>query len=258
MSKTEGKIDMGSYQNVDTEAAQQFAEKTGQMALANARIQLQALKKYAEEGNWTWSVAGLIAGLLIMTTSAFSFISSFFSLSPFTAVLNIYLFAFGAISCVLEYKEKLLPPRLLTLLKREALFLYRPYGRAAFYIFVGLLMAAHGGLLGLLPGLYTLLVGIVIYYSSRKAVGALNELKGTLKDEKGASAAFYRFDTDKSGFLESKDVAQLCQSIGSILTLNELESAVFVMDVDSDGKVSHEEFMDWWRGKEEDLSFQMY
>ncbi|KAJ1393893.1 hypothetical protein B484DRAFT_459246 [Ochromonadaceae sp. CCMP2298] len=257
MSKAEGKkIDLGAYGSVDTEAATQFATKAGQMALANARIQLQNLKKYAEDGEWTWKMAGLLAGLLIMATSAFSLLSNFFSLSPFSALLDVYLFAFGAVSCILEYKENLLPPNLLQLLKREALFLYRPYGRAAFYVFVGLLFAAHGGLLGFITGLYTVLVGAVIYYSSRKAVAALNDLKGSLKDAKAASAAFYMFDKDQSGFLEMRDVAQLCQSIGSILTLNELESAVFVMDVDSDGKVSHEEFMVWWGGKEDDLSFQ--
>mmetsp|Transcript_7901 Transcript_7901/g.13088 ORF Transcript_7901/g.13088 Transcript_7901/m.13088 type:complete len:257 (-) Transcript_7901:31-801(-) len=256
MAQENKNIDIGGYGSVDPEIAKQFAVKTGTMAVANAKIQLQKLKAYAEKGEWTWKVAGLAAGLLIMFCSVFSFLADFFSLSPFNALMDVYMFVFGAIACVLEYKEELLPESYLKILKIEALFLYRPYGRAAFYVFVGLLLIAQGGMLGFLVGLFAVAVGVVVYYASRKAVDALHTLRDSLKDEKSAAAAFAQYDKDKSGYLDSKELALLCKSIGSVLTLNELESAIFVMDKNSDGRISYEEFIDWWKNKDSEGLYQ--
>jgi hypothetical protein len=48
----------------------------------------------------------------------------------------------------LEYRERLFPLIWLQCVRREALFLYKPYGRAAFYFFAGILLIAKGGLFG--------------------------------------------------------------------------------------------------------------
>ena len=149
------RIDFGPYGSVSQEEAKSFAVNTGRLAMSEATNKLQQLKLYAEQGQWTWRIAGFLAGLLIVGSSVFSFIAHFFSLSPFSALLDVYLILFGFLACILEYKDLLLTAKVLEVIKREALFLYRPYGRAAFYFFVGLLLIANGGLLGFLVGSYS-------------------------------------------------------------------------------------------------------
>lgn len=155
------------------------------------------LKKYAEEGQWTWKVAAFIAGLLIMTVSFLSLLSNLFGLSPIRLVLSLYIFAFGAITCILEYKDKLLTTKFIHILRREALFITRPYGRAGYYIFVGLLVSCQGGFLSFFIGLYTLVVGLIIFQSSRQAMSSLRELRTT--DDEEISRKFREFDKDNSG-----------------------------------------------------------
>lgn len=106
------------------------------------------MKTYVEEGDWTLRLAGLTAGIAIVFTSAIGFLSDLTSLSPFYSVLDVYLFAFGIVMIALEYKNKLFPVIYLQALRREALFLYKPYGRAGFYLLAGILLVVKGGFLG--------------------------------------------------------------------------------------------------------------
>jgi Ca2+-binding EF-hand superfamily protein len=41
-------------------------------------------------------------------------------------------------------------------------------------------------------------------------------------------------------------VAAICADMGTTLNKNELESALFMLDKNGDGKVSLEEFQVWW------------
>jgi hypothetical protein len=80
-----------------------------------------------------------------------------------SAALDIYLFFGGLVCIVLELKEKVFTQKYMDVLKREALFLTRPYGRAAFYFFVGILMSCQGGILSIVGGVgkeYLLLCNI--------------------------------------------------------------------------------------------------
>ena len=114
--------------------------------------ELQKLKKAADEGEYSWTVASVLAGVLLCVSGFFGMASSVVYLSPFSFVLNLYITAFGAIFIVLEYKQKFFTKQYLSLLRSEALFLTRPYGRALFYVFVGVLVVCSGGLLNLLIG----------------------------------------------------------------------------------------------------------
>jgi hypothetical protein len=241
------------YGSITAEEAQHIAGSIGNTALAEANLKLQELKKYAEEGQWTWKIAGFFAGLLIVITSSLGLLSNFFGLSFFTALLDVYAIGFGALACVLEYKDVLLTASAREVIKREALFLYRPYGRAAFYFFIGLLMVAKGGLLGFIVGAYTMLVGVIIFTSSRSAVAALDEIRNNIKSEKDMALKFAQFDTDNSGALDSAELARLCRSLGAQQSLNELEAALFVLDKNADGKISYEEFLDWWQGRQDHI-----
>lgn len=225
----------------------------GKVVMTEAAAKYEELKTYAEEGQWTWKVAGFFAGLFIVISSLFSFISHFFGLSPFAAVIDVYMILFGSIACTLEYKDVLLTAQVRAQIRKEALFLYRPYGRAAFYFFVGVLQIAQGGLIGCLVGFYTTIVGIIIYSASKNALRALDNIRASLKTEAEVAAQFARFDTDNNGCLDPAELAKLCQALGATQSLNELESALFVLDKNADGKVSYEEFLDWWSGRADNM-----
>jgi len=131
--------------------------------------------------------------------------------------------------------------------------LYRPYGRAAVYFFVGVLMISDSGLLGKLVGLYLAAVGGIIFYSSREAVKQLNFAKGTMQNEQEVIAKFREFDQDRSGALDSKELALLCKALGAKMTMNELESALFILDKDANGKIELEEFLAFWKARDVDM-----
>lgn len=80
-------------------------------------------------------------------------------------------------------------------------------------------------------------------------------MKGQMKSKQEVIAKFKQFDADNSGTLDSAELAKLTAALGSSLSLNELESALFILDTSGDGKVSLEEFLAWWEGKEDDTIF---
>ena len=118
------------------------------------------LSRYAEEGDWTWRLAGFFSGCFMMLSSFLGFFSNFFALSPFTACLNVYIFCFGVLSVCMEYKDTLMTQQYVAIIRKEAHFLTTPYGRAAFYCFVGILLVCKGGLLDLFGGVFMAVTGI--------------------------------------------------------------------------------------------------
>lgn len=209
------------------------------------------LKKYAEEGSYTWKVLGFIAGGLLMSVAFLDFFSHIFSLSPFAAILDIYIFFFGAVAVMLEFKDQFLTKRYIEMIRKEAFFLYKPYGRAAFYSFVGVLLIAKGGILDFIVGLYTLFVGVAVYYGSTQALLELNKLKDVnFKTVEEIEACFKKFDKDNSGSLDTAELDALTTELmGKPLTRNELASAEFLLDSDGNGAIEMEEFIIWWRSR---------
>ena len=192
----------------------------------------------------------MLAGGLLCFTGFIGLSASLFTLSPFLAVLNVYLFAFGAALLALEQKEQVFGKKYLVYLRTEALFLTRPYGRAFFYVFLGVLVVVAGGMLNFLIGAFTTLVGLVMYRSSKQAFLALHKMKEEKLNELEVAALFQAYDGDKTGSLDSAELAKLCQKLGSPLNHNELEAALFILDKDGSGTVSYPEFLAWWTGKE--------
>jgi len=214
---------------------------------------LKELQKYVDEGHYSWKAFGLIAGVLLVMNGFLSFAYEIMALSPLMAILNVYLIIFGVILIVLEYKEKTFTKRFCDIIRKEALFLSRPYGRGAFYTFCGTLLVCKGGLFSFsfIIGLFISGLGICIFVVSRRATLALEAHRADMTDEEAVRAKFYEFDKDKSGALDSPELAKLCQSLGSPLTYNQLESALLLLDKDGDGAVEFGEFFDWWRGRDE-------
>jgi Ca2+-binding EF-hand superfamily protein len=56
-----------------------------------------------------------------------------------------------------------------------------------------------------------------------------------------------------AGALDPAELSALVASLGTTLTLNQLESAVFVLDKNEDGKITFEEFLGWYKGNDEFL-----
>lgn len=236
---------MDQYGSLVDDQTKSLLKARGNEALGYSKQKMLELKKYAEDGNWSWKVAGFIGGLMIIGVSLMSIMSNLFGLSPFRAVLNIYLFFFGLSMCIMEFKEKALTQQYLDLIKREALFLYHPYGRAAFYFFVGILIACEGGLLGLLVGAYCAVVGVFIFQSSQTAFKQLDAVRSQI-NESDVDSKFAAFDKDSSGYLDSHELGALVRALGANMTVNELESALFILDKNGDGRISLQEFKRWW------------
>lgn len=175
------------------------------------------------------------------------------SLFTFPALI---IFVNSAVAITLEYKEKIMSAKYLTILHKQALFLFNPYGRAVFYIFIGVLILVKGGLVSFFVGLYTAAVGIIIYYNSTKAFSAINALKR--KDPNNTHALndgqiaqkFYSYDKDNDGYIDAKELNTLCTELGYGLSESELTTALFILDKNDDGKISMEEFKSWWSGVE--------
>ena len=224
-------------------------EKAGADVLSYGRSKYLELLKYAEDGDWTWRVAGFGAGCFMMFTSFFEFFSNFFGLSPFLACLDLYIFCFGALAVCLEYKDQLVTEKYVDLIKKEAHFLTTPYGRAGFYFFVGLLMACKGGILNWIGGIFCVIIGVIIFRSSRRSYEVLEQLRGSKNTVDQVRSKFKYYDKDRSGQLDTPELAVLCASLGSTMTRQELESALFILDTDGNGRISEDEFVNWWTGK---------
>jgi hypothetical protein len=137
------------------------------------------------------------------------------------------------------------------LIQSEASFLTKPYGRGAFYLFVGIIMVVKGGLLFFFSGLFVTLTGAIVTYSSKRAFDALNQIQTDHKlSDAEVLATFKRFDQDNSGYLDLKELDTLLKSLGAQLSKNDLESANTYLDKDGNGTVSQVELLKWWKSQQ--------
>ncbi|TPX33581.1 hypothetical protein SmJEL517_g03565 [Synchytrium microbalum] len=57
---------------------------------------------------------------------------------------------------------------------------------------------------------------------------------------------FDKYDVDRSGSIDAKEFRTLVYEFGYFLSDQELEMAVRILDVNGDGNISYEEFIQWW------------
>ncbi|KNC80312.1 hypothetical protein SARC_07325 [Sphaeroforma arctica JP610] len=183
-------------------------------------------------------------------------------LSPITMVIYAYCVFFGFVILALEVSPRFMPKSWVVAVRTNALFLTRLHGRAFFYIFVGTLMLAQWHWMQMMSGGLLIFTGIVMMISGGVANKKLNSLKREMTDPQEVRENFYAHDLDGNGALDTKEVAALCASLGTVLSRVELERALMcpsnnsltfqqLLDSNHDGMVSYEEFYNWWMDREE-------
>jgi hypothetical protein len=58
---------------------------------------------------------------------------------------------------------------------------------------------------------------------------------------------FDRYDRNKSGLIEAREFARVCEALGMEIDEEELTAGIEQLDSDRDGKISWDEFAGWWR-----------
>jgi len=102
MSAT-NKDDVLNYGSLAMDEAKSYLDSHGAEMYGFSRQKLLDMKKYADEGNWTWKIAGFMGAVVVVVVSALAFVSHLFGLSPLSAILDLYLILSGAALAALEY-----------------------------------------------------------------------------------------------------------------------------------------------------------
>ena len=58
---------------------------------------------------------------------------------------------------------------------------------------------------------------------------------------------FTNFDKSNDGFIDQKEIELLCKELGVDVTQSEFQETLKSLDINNDGKISFDEFHDWWR-----------
>ena len=73
---------------------------------------------------------------------------------------------------------------------------------------------------------------------------------------------FEAFDQDKDGFIDKSEIEVISKELGHPLTKQKIDKIFKKMDINKDGKLSFDEFKEWWiHGKSnglEALIFQKF
>jgi Ca2+-binding EF-hand superfamily protein len=101
-------------------------------------------------------------------------------------------------------------------------------------------------------GLYAFFIGLIIFIVSKSARDTLIKLRDSISTDEELLIKFRKYDVDNSGYLDRSEISALCRDLGTPLSLNQLEVVILTMDKTPDGKISYEEFLEWWTEKNND------
>src|SRR3569833_436226 len=68
---------------------------------------------------------------------------------------------------------------------------------------------------------------------------------------------FKSFDTDNSGYIDSQELKDVAAELGRPLDAGEVEECLKDLDMNKDGKISYDEFKQWWLSGRQGLSGMM-
>jgi hypothetical protein len=58
---------------------------------------------------------------------------------------------------------------------------------------------------------------------------------------------FQKYDKNNSGKLNEKEFRHLCRDLGYHLTQQELDLDMKLLDINGDGRIGYQEFIQWWK-----------
>lgn len=209
--------------------------------LPKSRGEINQIIKYAENGEWSWKLLGALGGAAMIGSGALNILS----LNGFGVLLDFYIILFGFVAITIEFKETVLPASWVDSLRRDAKFMYKPYGRAVLYIFLGALLLSQQTSLYVYTGLYLLAVGGLVVYFVSIAQVALDTFKSQKLSAGQIKQAFDRADVDNTGLTPTALAKVVCAFPGNTMSESEMYSALSLLDKGS-GRISYEEFMKWY------------
>lgn len=175
---------------------------------------------------------------------------------PFGFIVSVYAFVFSFVGLILEGTGFSWSHRYKATIEVWMKVLARVWGRGLFYLLVAGMQFAEGGALAYVVGFGLVLAAIgcfiLSYYAStklRKLHNAMMSQYCSTTDEPSVRDAFNRMDGNGDGVLECEELAVLSQQLGVNIRAAELVAIFEMLDTDSDGKVTFDEFYRWWSGR---------
>jgi len=171
-------------------------------------------------------------------------------LNPFHLIVSFYATFFAGVGMALEGTGLCCNRHCKTRVEHWTKIFARVWGRGILYLLISGMQFAQGGWEAYLVGIAMVLAAVfsfcLSFYASRK----LRSMHTKMLSEYTASTdpaavrdAFNRMDADNSGTLEKEELAVLCRQLGVDVNPNELVAIFDMLDSDSNGKVSFDEFL---------------
>lgn len=209
---------------------------------------LKALKQYVADGNLSIKVCGKAASGLLAVIGVLGFLGDLVSFNIFGLGFSLICAAVGGVCFLYDYNKSILPPVVTNFADVELHILSSHFGRSTIYVAMGLILLSEGNLMSWLFGLVIGGAGGYTAYSTYKAEQALFKMKEHAVSETKLKELFDRADRDKSGNLDSKEVAAVLNDLGTPLNFGELEAAMQILDREKKGRVSFDALKKWYIG----------
>jgi hypothetical protein len=227
-------------------------------AIALASKLFHEMVEWLKESPLSTRQLGFMTGFLIMIRGFLACIINFLILNIPMALLDFLTFVIGGVAMSIEYKEPRCPRIIKDWIIHEMLFIYKPFGRPAMYLFIGLLIAATGDCRYRLSTESVVCGGLISIFA---LIALINTLHSEVKVEASRNKerkvndimnAFNAADTDRSGVLSTTELITFLHFLDPTLNGDELEVALLEMDSEHDETVNVKEVLRWYEKRDEE------
>tara|TARA_B110001452_G_scaffold248830_1_gene235886 strand:+ start:1723 stop:2568 length:846 start_codon:yes stop_codon:yes gene_type:complete len=237
------------------QAATSAAAKTLLTAVTvEAKSDMKTAKNFLREGPMVLKGYCFLACAACMAVAITQMIGNIGD--PFGFIVSVYAFVFAFVGLILEGSGLSCSQRYKATIEVWMKVLARVWGRGTFYLLVAGMQFAEGGVWAYVVGFGLVFAAIgsfvLSYYAShklRKLHNAMMSQYCSTTDEASVRDAFKRMDANGDGVLEREELAVLSQQLGVNIRAAELVAIFDMLDSDSDGKVTFDEFYSWWSGR---------
>jgi hypothetical protein len=220
---------------------------------ALGRDVITEFKSFAESGPMSLRVLGFTSGFGAFVFSFVAIFRGVLGLSPLVATTDIFIMFFSVCIMAGEAKSKVFAKSLRQKLDHYARGLSLIMGRGVFYLYVGGLLSSLSSTIndtyGFCAGFFLFLVGFLYIYTGRLAKMKLKTLRDNMKNEEQLKKKFDEF-AHGDNRLDIRELGQLCVDLGTMLSDQELEAALMMLDGNRNGFVEFDEFKKWWQSDE--------